>query len=411
MRKFIISISFILLILLMTNLALAAEPLVQATFSTNPVTINSGNDGYIQMTLKNTGTATAQSVKITLTSTDAGILVDPYRWVDIGALGAGESNSALFKFSVPKTTSPGLYRINFEINYCQDSNCRTINQFAIVNVQSPSILELTSIEPSSLSPGEKTDMIFTISNKGDNSVVNIIFTWTSSGNTILPLGSGNRVVIPMISPNSNYNISVEVSVSPSATTGIYPLSTTIQYSDKSGTNQNISSTAGIMIGGETDFDVSLQESTTNSVSLSVANIGVNPATSVAIRIPEQERFLVTGATSVFLADLNPGDYTMATFQLASRNITQTAQARGNISGIRNITEENLLKVEISYTDTSGFRQISQKEVLVSGLGGTQFTTSVGQTGNRFGIWLYVGIGVVGVVAVVLFFKFIRRKKK
>jgi len=411
MRKFIISISFILLILLMTNLALAAEPLVQATFSTNPVTINSGNDGYIQMTLKNTGTATAQSVKITLTSTDAGILVDPYRWVDIGALGAGESNSALFKFSVPKTTSPGLYRINFEINYCQDSNCRTINQFAIVNVQSPSILELTSIEPSSLSPGEKTDMIFTISNKGDSSVVNIIFTWTSSGNTILPLGSGNRVVIPMISPNSNYNISVEVSVSPSATTGIYPLSTTIQYSDKSGTNQNISSTAGIMIGGETDFDVSLQESTTNSVSLSVANIGVNPATSVAIRIPEQERFLVTGATSVFLADLNPGDYTMATFQLASRNITQTAQARGNISGIRNITEENLLKVEISYTDTSGFRQISQKEVLVSGLGGTQFTTSVGQTGNRFGIWLYVGIGVVGVVAVVLFFKFIRRKKK
>jgi hypothetical protein len=416
MRKIMISISFILPILLMVNLALATvagEPLIQVTFTTNPIIISPGSDGYIQMTLKNSGTAAAQSVKVTLTSTDIGILVDPYRWVNVGALAVGDSTSTLFKFSVPRTTSSGLYRINFEIDYCQDSSCRTINQFAIVNVQSPPALELTSIKPSLLRPGEKTNMTFAITNKGSSSITNVIFTWTSSGNTILPLGSGNRIVIPMIDANSYYEIPVEVSVSSSATPGVYPLSTTIQYTDRSGANQTISSTTGVIIGGETDFDVSLQESTGNTISLSVANIGVNPATSVAIRVPRQERFSVTGATSVFLGDLNPGDYTIASFQLISRNVTGSIPMGEGAPRMINATEGNLI-VEISYTDTTGSRQILQKEVSVRGLN-MQFPTSLEQgrfqRTSGFGIWTYVGIGVTGVIAIVAFFKFVKRKKK
>lgn len=412
MRKSIISISFAILILTMVNSALAAEPLIQATFSPNPIVTNPGNDGYIQLTLKNSGTVAASRIKISGVSLDPDIIPSGDWTGNLNPLGAGDSVTSLFKFKVSEKASLGLHTITFYIDYSVDSALyRTINPNAIINVQLPSTLELTSVEPSSLRPGEKTNIVFTITNKGDSSVANVIFTWTSPSNTILPLGSGNRVVIPTIGANSYYNVSVEVSVSPSTTPGIYPLSTTIQYTDKSGTSQNISSIAGIEIGGETDFDVSLQESTAGSISLSVANIGVNPATSVAIRIPEQEGFLVTGATSVFLGDLNPGDYTIASFQLVSRNITQRTPVTGNVSGIRNMTKENLLTVEISYTDTSGFRQIVQKKVSVSGLGQMQLPTRFNQGGSSFRVWLYVGIGVAGVVAVVVFFKFMRRKKK
>jgi len=412
MRKNIFLLSCMLLLLITANIVLAAEPLIQATFSPNPVTANPGNDGYIQLTLKNAGTVAASRVKISRVSFDPDIIISG-DWIgDLSSLGAGDSVTSLFKFKVSEKASSGLHTLTFYIDYGADSTSRTINPNAIVNVQSSSTLELTSIEPSSLKPGEKRNVIFTITNKGDSSVANAIFTWTSSSNTILPLGSGNRVVIPAIGANSYYNLSVEVSVSPSATPGVYPLSTTIQYSDRSGTSQNISSTAGIEIGGETDFDVSLQESTAGTVSLSVANIGVNPATSVAISIPEQDRFSVTGATSVLLGDLNAGEYTMASFQLTSRNVTQNIPARGNASQIRNATEENFLKVEISYTDTSGFRQTVQKQVSITG---SLLSTSAGQvktqTRNGLGIWLYVIIGAVGIIAVVVYFKFFRRKKK
>jgi len=411
MRKEIVAVSFVFLILMMANSALATDPLIQATFSTNPVTVSPGNDGYIQMTLKNAGTTASDRITIPYVSYDSDIIPSG-NWVgELSPLGGGDSLTYLFKFKISDRASLGLHTITFYINYGIDSTTRTITSNAIVNVQSASTLELSSIDPSSLRPGEKTNMVFTITNGGNSPFNNVIFTWTSSSNVVLPLGLGNRIVIPMIGANSQYNVSSKVFVSPSATPGVYPLSISIQYSDRSGTNQNVSSIAGIEIGGGTDFDVSLQESTTSSISLSVANIGVNPATSVEVSIPTQDRFVVTGATSVFLGDLNSGEYTIATFQLALRNATQRTSTRTNVSETGTITGENLLTVEISYTDTSGFRQVIQKEVSVASLSATQFSASTGQR-SGFGIWLYVGIGAVVIIAaVVIYFKFFRRKKK
>ncbi len=434
MRKNIISILFIFSILMAAHIVLATDPLVQATFSTNPVTASPGIDGYIQMNLKNAGTVDAQSVKATVTSTDTDILISSdYRWVNIGGLAASQTSSALFKFSVLGTASTGLYRVNFEISYCKDAgtNCITTNQFAIVNVQSPSALELTSVEPSSLRPGETTEMTFTLSNKGSSTINNIVFAWTSSDEVIFPIGSGNRVIIPTIAANSEYNVVMKASATQGATSGIYPLTITIQYVDKSGTNQSITSTTGINIGEKTDFDLSMEDYSSDTLTLSVANIGISSANSVSVKIPDQIGFSVTGATSVFLGDLNPGDYTTATFEVSSRNMTQNIPMNvtqtipsGNISEIRNMTqvmaEKNLLKVEISYTDTNGFRQTVEKEISISGATGlsavTQFPSSFGgnigfQKKGGLGVWLYVIIGVVVIAAVVVFFKFVKRKKK
>jgi len=99
MRNYI-WITFFLSLLFITQLSMAAEPVIQASFSVNPSVSSPGSDGYIQLNLKNTGSAVANSIKVTLTSTDTGINVDPYRLVNMGGLGVGESNSALFKFSV-----------------------------------------------------------------------------------------------------------------------------------------------------------------------------------------------------------------------------------------------------------------------------------------------------------------------
>jgi hypothetical protein len=294
--------------------------------------------------------------------------------------------------------------------------CRTINPNVIINVQSPSDLELTSISPSSLRPGEKTNMTFTVANKGSSSISNIVFTWTSSDNTILPLGSDNRVIIPLISADSYYDIQTEVSVSPTVTAGVYPLSILIQYTDKSGMSQSISSTAGIEIGGGTDFDVSIQDSTASSTTLAITNIGASTAYSVIVSIPQQENFRVTGTSSNVVGNLNAGDYTLASFQVTQVGGFQITPTR-NATNVSTSQQRNLI-VEISYTDTLGVRRIIQKEVSLNQVGsitnttfgGTRTRTTQGsqsQISGGNGL-LYIGIGIVGIVVIVAFLKF--RKK-
>ncbi len=405
MKKDLVFASLMLAILLAANTALAAEPLVQASFSSNPVTATPGNDGYIQMILKNAGTVATGNIKISSVSMDSNIITSG-TWIgDLSPLGAGDSVASLFKFTVSSNAPSGLYPVTFYINYGVDSTSRTINPNAIINVQSPSVLELTSIDPSSLKPGDKINLTFTITNKGSNPVSNAVFTWTSSGNAILPLGSDNRMLMPSIGSGADYKIPVEVSVSPSAAPGVYPLSITLQYSDKSGTNQTINSVAGIKISGDTNFDVVAQDSSAGSTTLAVANIGANAGQSVIVSIPSQENFRVVGTSSSVVGNLNAGDYTLATFQLAP------ARAANFSAG-----GENLV-VEISYTDALGVRRIVQKNVMLNAAAAAGNFTGIrsaqqrgtAQTNGSGGL-TYIIIGVVGIVAIVAFFK-IRKMRK
>jgi len=417
MNKFtILTLVMVLMSIYTLSLASAAtEPLVQATFSTNPTVIAPGNDGYIQLTLRNSGTAAASRIKISSVSFDSDIIPSGDWTGELSPLATGDSVTSLFKFKVSEAASSGLYTLTFYISYGVDSTSRTISPNAIVNVQSPSALELTSISPSSLRPGEKMNMTFKITNRGSSSISNIVFTWTSSGNTILPLGSDNRVIIPVIAANSYYDIQTEISVSPSATSGVYPLSISIQYTDKSGANQTISSTAGIEIGGGTDFDVSVQDSTAASTTLAITNIGASTAYSVIVSIPQQENFRVTGTSTNVMGNLNAGDYTLASFQITQVSGFQITPTR-NATNVSTSQQRNL-RVEISYTDTLGVRRIIQKEVSLNQIGlitnatfGTRTRTSQGSQSqiSRGNSLLYIGIGIAGIVAIVVFLKF--RKK-
>lgn len=434
MKKFITSIVLMVLasfqIIIMAN-AVTNGPLVLASVSTNPMTIAPGTDGYIQLTLKNTGNAVADDVKISSFSLDPSII--PYgNWMlDLGALGIGDSTTALLKFSIPSAASSGLYMANFAVDYCQSSVCRTVDSNVIINVESPSVLELVSIEPSSLRAGERTNITFRIANRGDIPIHNVVFTWTSSGNTILPVGSDNRVTIPVINPNSYYDVQVEVSASPSATPGIYPLGIYMQYAGNSGGNQNISSTAGVEITGETDFHIDVQDSTGTSTTFAITNIGSNTAYSLIANIPQQDNYRTTGTSATVLGNLNAGDYTLASFQITRMGVfNNTSEMSGRAPPTGDIgtnpsagvvpatTANRSLVFEISYTDALGTRRTVQKEVTMLSTNSTFSSVFESRTTQFNPLQMlgsngitYIVIGVIGIVAIALFFKFGRKIKR
>ncbi|MCX6819572.1 MAG: hypothetical protein NT129_06270 [Candidatus Aenigmarchaeota archaeon] len=184
----------------------------------------------------------------------------------------------------------------------------------------------------------------------------------------------------------------------------------------------------------TDFDVVAQDSTASSTTLAIANIGANDAYSVIVRIPEQENYGVTGTSASIIGSLTAGDYTLVSFQITSNAIANISDRGGRITpGMGGGTAPNItfvnrtannismtrggkLAVEISYTDTLGIRRTVQKEVSLdmSGTTGTRTTTQITQGSQSqilSGGLMYIVIGAVGIILVVIFFKFSKRKKK
>jgi hypothetical protein len=161
------------------------------------------------------------------------------------------------------------------------------------------------------------------------------------------------------------------------------------------------------------------EGSSGQVSLSIANIGANNADSVMVEIPNQQSFSTTGASSTILGNLNRGDYTTATFQIASR-FQRNATAGGFGQGLP--TNQSLeanqsqgLLVRISYTDTTGQRQSIEKQVsLPSGTfssSSSTTTTTYSRSSQSSQGLTYIVIGVAGIAAVVGFFLYRQRKKK
>jgi hypothetical protein len=283
-----------------------------------------------------------------------------------------------------------------------------------VTVQTSSALEVSSVQPSTLSAGEITILHFKLFNEGKDPINNIIMTWSMPDNEILPLGISNRQFIASIGGGSSLDIPVNISVASTVTPGVYPLSVQLAYRDKSGMAQNFSSSIGIKIGGTTDFDVGLQSYSAGTASLSIANIGVNPATSVSVSVPEQSSFAVSGANSVFLGTLNAGDFSVASFQLTSR-FSRTVNGGGTSASTSTPSGalSNGLTVEITYSDTSGARQTVQKQITLNlaaaESGSTTTTRNRGFLGLSETVWIAIVAVIVAAVALLWFFKF--RKKK
>ena len=404
MKSSIIFLSFLIAGMFFANIVLA-DPQIQVSSLVNPTPIAPGTDGYVQLTFTNTGTSAANSIQIVGIYPDPNLKISSSGIGNIGALGNGQSTTALIKFSVLNTASSGLYTIRFVVNYCT-SSCNEIDPTAIITVQAPSTLQVSSVQPDTLAAGQTSVLNFNLVNEGSDAINNVVMTWQTPNNEILPLGLSNRQYISSIGGAQSLVIPVNVAVGSSVSPGVYPLTVQLVYYDKSGVKQNTTSSIGIKIGGTTDFDVGVQQYSAGTLSLSIANVGVNPATSVSVSIPDQNNFAVSGASSVFLGTLNSGDFSIANFQISSK-------FAGNQNGFpRNSTvgTSNTLTLEISYSDTSGARQSVEKKVTLN-LASSQ-TSATTQRSQGFGFMTILEIAIVAIIiAVVLLWYFKFRKKK
>jgi hypothetical protein len=419
---------------------------LQVTFTTNPTLVAPGTNGYIEVNLKSIGGAT-NSIDITADSWDPTTIIPQGNWeVDVGILDSGESYSVIYEFTVPSTASPGLYQVVFEI-----TGGNTIRQTAVIQVQDATVLDITSMTPTSITIGVATTLLFNITNNRGINLENILFTWEDPNSLILPVGADNRIIIPSIGAENHTEIPVVVMASSGISPGIYPLTITMEYYDQTGVKQTVNSTVGLQISGTTTFDIVLQTSTSSSTTFAVVNTGANTASSVVVSIPQQPNYSTSGTSSSSIGNLDAGDYTLASFSLTSTTSNRTSNGTrqfpsfnrtgmngppsgGNFTGGPGMfmnqsfsgTGNNQLLVQIAYTDVFGVRQTIQKQVSLSSGSSSGFSSRTGtqsSSGNFNGGFssqsqstgssnsvMYIVIGVVGIIIVVAVIQLGRKKK-
>ena len=356
-----------------------AQTDLQVTFNTNPTIVAPGTNGYLMVNLRAIGD-TASNIRITATSQDGSIVTARGDWdVTVGSIASGSTYSVPFEFVIANTASFGLYQIDFDIYY---SGGYAIHQTAILDVEQPSFIDLSAVTPGTVNIGQKTTVDFNFTNSG-NTIYNVLFSWEDANELILPIGSDNRVTIPVLPAGNITTVPVTLMASPSLSPGIYPLTITLKFFDQTSettatnqTGQTVTSTVGLEVSGATSFEIVSSSSTTGTTSLTVINTGANTANSVIVSVPQQQSYSVTGSRSASLGNLDPGDYSLASFQVTSssqngstygsfnRSGNFTPPTGGRTYGNRSFSQNRSfpgfegsgLSIIITYTDSFGVRQ-------------------------------------------------------
>jgi len=328
-----------------------------------------------------------------------------------------------YRMKINKDTPAGSYEL--KVKYYEQGSSDKIMKSLYIDVKSRANVEVIHIDKTSLVPGKQSSLKFTINNVGDAPLRYVTFGWENKDNAILPVGSDNTRYIKYIDINEEFGLEYQVIADTNANPGLYKLNLYMTYMDNiNGTTKQLSTIAGVYVGGGTDFDITFSESTNGETSFSVANIGSNPAYAVSVIIPEQRSWRVSGSNSVMIGNLNSGDYTVASFKLRSSANTITSQNTASQNrpqeAVPNIQERStmqrpvnssseIVQIQIAYTNTMGERKVIEKEVKL----GLQNMATMdggiarqGQQGNQNHI--IIGIAVL-FLAFIAYRKYSRQK--
>lgn len=301
-----------------------------------------------------------------------------------------------FKLMTDANAAEGTYDIDITTTAKESgssSNAVTTTQIIHLEIRGKEYAQIVTINKANIDVGKEEPLEFIVTNTGNSPLKNMVISWKDPKGVILPIYSDNTKYIKYLEANQSVTVSYSVMADVNANPGLYTLDVNLDFEDYESNNETIQTTAGLFVGGATDFDVSFSESSQGQTSLSVANVGNNIAYAVKVSVPEQDGYKVSGSSSTIVGNLEKGDYTIASFNVASMQAQGgnagaqpgLASDSAKVSGLgENLTSasmngNNPLKVQIEYTDAKGERLTVDKEVKLELTSGNM--TAQGTTGG------------------------------
>jgi hypothetical protein len=311
-----------------------------------------------------------------------------------------QNDAAVLKFRLmtDANTAEGTYDIDITTSAKESgssSNTITTTKSIQLEVRGKEYAQIVTINRANIDLGKEEPLEFMITNTGNSPLKNMVVSWKDPKGVILPVYSDNTKYIKHLEPNKSVTVDYSVMADVNANPGLYTLDVNLNFENYESTNKSIETTAGLFVGGATDFDVSLSESSQGQTSFSVANIGNNMAYAVKVSVPEQKDYVVMGSSSTIVGNLQKGDYTIVSFNVTGSATggdlepTSGTEIANNTRYNSSSVSANLkpLKVRIEYTDAKGERIIVDRDVAIqtSEFRGNYFEGSSGVKNNDSGL--------------------------
>ena len=392
MKKFSLLIALLLLIAFMfigVGTALGSNGMINSSSvqvnltNQNPDAARPGEPVELTVSVQNVGNSDLKDITVTVNpeypfSKVSGETLEK----EVSYLNArqddGDAAVLKFKLMTDANTSEGTYDLDITTTAKKDgasSNTATTTKTIQLEVRGKEYAQIVTINKANIDIAKEEPLEFIITNTGNSPLKNMVVSWKDTKGVILPVYSDNTKYIKYLEPGQSVTIAYSVMADVNANPGLYTLDINLSFEDYASNEKSIQTTAGLFVGGETDFDVSFSESDAGEISFSVANVGNNMAYSVKVSVPDQDGYRVSGSSSTIVGNLEKGDYTIASFDVentkdaggAERESPKALQDSARSSDAENneisaSTDSNPLKVQIEYTDAKGERITVDKEV-------------------------------------------------
>ena len=309
-----------------------------------------------------------------------------------------DATTVKIQLSIDQGAAADTYYIDVTTTYKEDTDASTVSSTTTtvpITLKGKEYAQVVTINTANIDIGKVEPLQFKITNTGNSPLQNMVVSWTDPKNVIFPVYSDNTKYIKYLDAGSAVNVDYNVMADVNANPGLYNINVDLSFQNYNSQPSDVKTTAGLFVGGPTDFDVSYSESAQGQVAIAVANVGNTMANAVKVSIPKQQGYIIGGSPSIIIGNLQKGDYTIASFNVSSTNVNESVP----------------LKVEIAYTDPQGNR-ITEDKVITIPVGSANVSTFAGRSRNTTtdnNNFLYVSIVIIIIVIAVIFYR--RRKQK
>ena len=307
----------ILALLLLSGLTLATALLQIDNYTITPDPVYSGTVGYLQITLKNTGDATA-------TSTSANYNVNGVSGtIPLGDISAGSSVPAVVPFKIAAESAGGIQLIGVDVIYydttsttgsstqVSGSNSKRVSLQVPLEIAQPNPLEVSTISLSkpAVTPGESFRVTMQVNNIGGQTNNLVI---TTPANSTFSLDGISQKVVGTIESNSSQNVSIDLIPSSATSVGTYTIPIVFTYYDRLNRPTSITLSVGPVSVQSSSTQYRLQMQTTDvaeigsqvNLHLTLSNDGSRPISAV-VDMNSSDTFTPIGAQRMYFDSIAP----------------------------------------------------------------------------------------------------------
>jgi S-layer domain len=170
-----------------------------------------------------------------------------------------DAASLKFDLAVDSSASAGIYYVDVATYAKEDTESATpINSVTTlaIDIKGKEYAQVVTVNTANIDIGKVEPLAFNITNTGNSALQNMVVSWTDPKSVIFPVYSDNTKYIKHLDANQTVTVNYYVMSDVSATPGLYNLIINLTFEDYNSQAQTIKTTAGLFVGGPTDFDVS-----------------------------------------------------------------------------------------------------------------------------------------------------------